>query len=115
MYAMLAGRGELDGVRILSPATVAAAATVQSHGPDLVLVLPMDWRLGYHRVFTSRGTVGPAFGHFGFGGSGGWADPSRDLSVAYVCNRGSGTPIGDRRIAEIGTAAVRSVDRRPAS
>jgi len=111
MYAMLAGGGEVDGVRILSPETVAAAATVQSHGPDLVLVLPMDWRLGYHRVFTSRGTVGPAFGHFGFGGSGGWADPSRDLAVAYVCNRGSGTPIGDLRIAEIGTAAVRCADR----
>ena len=104
--------GELDGVRLLSPATVAAASTVQSHGLDLVLVVPMDWRLGYHRVFTTRGTVGPAFGHFGFGGSGGWADPSRDLSVAYVCNRGSGTPIGDLRIAELGAAAVRCVDRR---
>jgi CubicO group peptidase (beta-lactamase class C family) len=114
MYAMLAAGGELDGVRILSPETVAEAATVQSHGVDLVLVLPMDWRLGYHRVFTSRGTVGPAFGHFGFGGSGGWADPSRDLAVAYVCNRGSGTPIGDRRIAELGAAAVRGADRRSA-
>jgi len=111
LYAMLAGGGELDGVRILSEDTVAAAATVQSHGLDLVLVVPMDWRLGYHRVFTSRGTVGPAFGHFGFGGSGAWADPSRDLSVAYVCNRGSGTPIGDLRIAELGTAAVRCADR----
>ncbi len=111
-YAMLAGGGELDGVRVLSPETVSAAATVQSHGLDLVLVVPMDWRLGYHRVFTSRGTVGPAFGHFGFGGSGGWADPSRDLSVAYVCNRGSGTPIGDVRIAELGAAAVRCADRR---
>jgi len=111
LYAMLAGGGELDGVRILSEETVAAAATVQSHGLDLVLVVPMDWRLGYHRVFTSRGTVGPAFGHFGFGGSGAWADPSRDLSVAYVCNRGSGTPIGDLRIAELGTAAVRCADR----
>ncbi len=112
LYAMLAGRGSIDGVRILSEDTVDAAATVQSHGLDLVLVLPMDWRLGYHRVFTTRGTVGPAFGHFGFGGSGGWADPSRDLSVAYVCNRGSGTPVGDLRIAEVGAAAVRCADRR---
>lgn len=112
MYAMLAGGGSIDGVRILSPATVAAAATVQSHGPDLVLVMPMDWRLGYHRVFTTRGGVGTAFGHFGFGGSGGWADPARDLSVAYVCNRGSGTPIGDLRIAELGAAAIRCADQR---
>jgi hypothetical protein len=40
------------------------------------------------------------------------ADPSRDLSVAYVCNRGSGTPVGDLRIAELGAAAVRCADRR---
>lgn len=112
VYAMLAGRGQLDGVRLLSEETVDAAATVHGHGPDLVLVVPMDWRLGYHRVFTTRGTVGSAFGHFGFGGSGGWADPERDLAVAFVCNRGSGTPIGDLRIAEIGAAAVRCADRR---
>jgi CubicO group peptidase (beta-lactamase class C family) len=112
LYAMLAAGGSLDGVRVLSPETVAAASTVQSSGLDLVLVVPMDWRLGYHRVFTSRGTVGPAFGHFGFGGSGAWADPSRELSVAFVCNRGTGTPIGDLRIAELGAAAVRSADRR---
>lgn len=111
LYAMLAGGGQVDGVQILSPETVAAAATVHSHGPDLVLVLPMDWRLGYHRVFTSRGGVGSAFGHFGFGGSGGWADPERELSVAFVCNRGSGTPIGDFRIAQLGAAAVRAADR----
>jgi CubicO group peptidase (beta-lactamase class C family) len=71
----------------------------------------MDWRLGYHRVFTSCGTLPNAFGHFGFGGSGGWADPSRELSVAMVCSRGTGTPIGDLRIAGLGAAAVRCADR----
>ncbi len=111
LYAALAGGGEVDGVRIMSEDTVRAASTVHGKGLDLVLVLPMDWRLGYHRVFTSRGTVGSAFGHFGFGGSGAWADPERDLAVAFVCNRGSGTPIGDLRIGEIGHAAVRAADR----
>jgi CubicO group peptidase (beta-lactamase class C family) len=113
LYAALAGGGTLDGVRIMSEGTVRAASTVHGKGLDLVLVLPMDWRLGYHRVFTSRGTVGSAFGHFGFGGSGAWADPERDLAVAFVCNRGSGTPIGDLRIGEIGHAAVRAADRTP--
>ena len=97
---------------MLSPETVDAASTVHGRGFDLVLVLPMDWRLGYHRVFTSRGTVGSAFGHFGFGGSGAWADPERELAVAYVCNRGNGTPIGDFRIAELGHEIVRCADRR---
>lgn len=114
LYAVLAGRGELDGVRLLSADTVRRAGTVHGHGADLVLVIPMDWRLGYHRVFTSRGTVGTAFGHFGFGGSGAWCDPTRNLSVAMVCSRGTGTPIGDVRIAEIGRAAVRCADRRSA-
>jgi CubicO group peptidase (beta-lactamase class C family) len=112
MYAMIAGGGELDGVRVLSGRTVAEMAKVQRKGFDLVLVAPMDWRLGYHRVLTTRGPLPRGLGHFGFGGSGGWADPSRDLAVAMVCSRGTGTPIGDLRIMELGTAAVRSADRR---
>ena len=112
MYAMLADRGTLDGVRILSPNTAQRLAEVQTRGPDLVLVAPMDWRLGYHRVVTARGPVPGAFGHFGFGGSGAWADPNRRLSVAMVCSRGTGTPIGDIRILALGAAALRCADRR---
>ncbi|MCP4434862.1 MAG: beta-lactamase family protein [Actinomycetia bacterium] len=111
MYGMLAGWGEIDGTRILSEETVGTISTVQRRGRDHVLVLPMDWRLGYHRVYTSRGGVGPAFGHFGFGGSGGWADPSRDLALGFVCSRGSGTPIGDLRIMQLGAAAVAAADK----
>jgi CubicO group peptidase (beta-lactamase class C family) len=112
LYAALAGGGTVDGVRVVSPERVEAMSQVHGHGPDLVLVMPMDWRLGYHRVFTTSGTVGTAFGHFGLGGSGAWCDPTRELSVAYVCNRGSGTPVGDLRIAQIGAAAIRCADRR---
>ena len=109
LYALLAHGGEIDGTRLLSARTLEQIAVVHSRGPDLVLVLPMGWRLGYHGAFTTRGTVPGAFGHFGFGGSGGWADPRRDLAVAMVCNRGTGSPIGDLRMAELGTA----VDRAP--
>jgi CubicO group peptidase (beta-lactamase class C family) len=108
LYALLAHGGQAGGVRLLSPRTVQQIAVVHSRGPDLVLVLPMGWRLGYHSAFTTRGTVPGAFGHFGFGGSGGWADPRRDVALAMVCNRGSGTPIGDLRMAELGAAVVRS-------
>lgn len=112
MYAVLAGRGELDGRRVLSERTVAAVGEIQNDRPDLVLVVPMQWRLGYHRVMTSRGPIAEGFGHFGFGGSGGWADPSRDLAVAMVCNRGTGTPIGDLRLMRLSAAAVAAADRR---
>ena len=111
MYAALAGWGEVDGVRILSEETVGRISTVQRRGRDHVLVLPMDWRLGYHRVFTTRGPLSTGFGHFGFGGSGAWADPSRDLALGFVCSRGSGTPVGDFRIMELGGAAVRSAEK----
>jgi CubicO group peptidase (beta-lactamase class C family) len=108
LYAMLAAGGETDGVRLLSRQTVRQIAVVQSRGPDLVLAMPMGWRLGYHSAFTTRGTVPGAFGHFGFGGSGGWADPKRDLALAMVCNRGTGTPIGDLRMAELGKTVARA-------
>ncbi len=109
LYAMIAGQGTFDGVTLLSPETVAEMSVIRSYRPDLVLVMPMRWHYGYHRVGTTRGLVGEAFGHFGFGGSGGWADPSRDLAVAMVCNRGSGTPIGDVRLLQLGAAVMASV------
>ena len=112
LYALLAGGGEVGGVRLLSPETVRRIGVVHARGPDLVLVLPMGWRLGYHRAFTTRGAVRGAFGHFGFGGSGGWADPRHNLAVAMVCNRGGGTPIGDLRLAELGSAAYRAASGR---
>jgi CubicO group peptidase (beta-lactamase class C family) len=112
MYAMLAGRGTLGDVTLLSPATVLAASEVQSTGRDLVLVLPMRWRLGYHLVGTTRGVDQSAFGHFGFGGSGGWADPARDLALAMVCNRGTGTPVGDLRLFQLGTATLDAARKR---
>ena len=56
-----------------------------------------------------------AFGHFGFGGSGGWADPSRDLAVAMIVNSGIGTPFGDLRIARISGAALTAANRRARS
>jgi CubicO group peptidase (beta-lactamase class C family) len=113
LYAMLAGAGQAGGVRLLSPQTVKQIAVVHSRGPDLVLALPMGWRLGYHSAFTTRGTVPGGFGHFGFGGSGGWADPQRDLALAMVCNRGTGTPIGDLRLAELGATLARAPGIRP--
>lgn len=114
LYAVLAHGGQTDGVRLLSPQTLEKIAVVHSRGPDHVLVLPMGWRLGYHSAFTTRGTVPGGFGHFGLGGSGGWADPRRDLALAMVCNRGTATPIGDLRIAELSTAVARAPAVLPA-
>jgi len=111
LYALLANGGELGGVRLLSEATVRKASTVQSRGRDRVVPISMHWRLGYHRAPVAR-HLPNAFGHAGFGGSGAWADPDRQLAVALVLNSGVGTPFGDLRIARIGSAAVRCAERR---
>jgi CubicO group peptidase (beta-lactamase class C family) len=115
MYAALASGGSLDGVRLLSPRTLARATEVQARAPKRV-VIPWDmrWRLGYHGVFTTRGVPRHAFGHFGFGGSGAWADPSRGLAVGLIVNSGLGTPFGDLRIARVGGAALAAANARRA-
>ncbi len=111
MYAALAGGGSIDGVRLMSQRTVDRATEIQTHGYDQITIFKMRWRLGYHRVATLRGVPRRAFGHFGWGGSGAWADPTRNLSLAFVCNTGKGTPIGDMRIMRLNTELLRSVQR----
>ena len=114
MYAALANGGEIDGVRLLSAKAVARATRPQGAARSRV-VIPWDmrWRLGYHGVATTRGVPRRAFGHFGFGGSGAWADPSRNLAVALIVNAGFGTPFGDFRILRIGGAALAAANARP--
>ncbi len=112
MYAVLAAGGELDGVRLLSPQTLRRATEIQTRKMDKVVPFPMHWRLGYHRAATTRGNPARGFGHYGFGGSGAWADPEQDLAVALVLNSGLGTPFGDIRTAQIGGAALHCARRR---
>lgn len=112
LYAVLANGGTLDGVRLLSPETLATATEIQNRSIGRVIPVPMQWRLGYHRV----GALGPktpnAFGHSGYGGSGAWADPDRNLAIGLTLNSGVGTPFGDLRIIRLGTAACKAAERR---
>jgi CubicO group peptidase (beta-lactamase class C family) len=110
MYAMLAGGGQFGGVRILSEETVRKAAEIQNDERDRVVMMTMQWRLGYHRLPLLHKQLPLGFGHFGFGGSGGFADPGHDLALAMVCNRGRGTPVGDLRILRLGQATARAVE-----
>ncbi len=92
LYSALAGDGELDGVHVLSPETIGRAATEQVYGEDLVLQRPTRFGLGFQLTMAER-PLGPnprAFGHFGAGGSLGFADPDAQVAFAYAMNQGRG-------------------------
>ncbi|HET7344083.1 MAG TPA: serine hydrolase domain-containing protein [Methylomirabilota bacterium] len=90
LYAALAGDGTLDGVHVLSPETIARAIEPQVDGEDVVLQRPTRFGLGVQLTMPER-RLGPsprAFGHFGAGGSLGFADPDARVAFAYAMNLG---------------------------
>lgn len=113
MYGALANGGRVDDTDLLSRRTVHEAGRVVTRDRDYVLGLRMRWRLGYHQAFTGARSPRRAFGHFGFGGSGGWADPSTGLSLGFVTNRlGSATtPLADARLVRLGGLVVAAATR----
>jgi len=77
-------RGEL-----LRGDTLAAATAEAASGTDIVLGRPSRFGLGFQLTQPER-PLGPnprTFGHFGAGGSLGFADPDAGLAFGYVMNR----------------------------
>ena len=105
LYAPLANGGmAVNGARFLSPGTVERLGQIQTREGDRVLGVRMRWRLGFHQAFGFRAAPAPhAFGHFGFGGCGGWADPDPGISFGFVSSHiGSyTTAIGDLGILRL--------------
>lgn len=92
LFSALAGDGRLDGIHVLSPETVARAAEEQVYGEDIVLQRPTRFGLGFQLTMPER-PLGPnprAFGHFGAGGSLGFADPDAHVAIGYAMNQGRG-------------------------
>ena len=105
MYAPLAMGGELDGVRLVSEEVIRKASEVQTKRADRVTLYPLHWKLGYHRTDAFLMDVPAAFGHFGLGGAGGWANPEHRLSFAFLHSGFPATIIGQTRTVMM-TAAV---------
>ena len=77
------------GERLLAPETLAEATAEASAGPDFVLGRPSRFGLGFQLTQPER-PLGPnarTFGHFGAGGSLGFADPDAGLGFGYAMNR----------------------------
>jgi CubicO group peptidase (beta-lactamase class C family) len=111
VMAALAGGGALGGVRLLGEATLERAISEQCRGPDLVLPIPMRWGLGF-MLTQPELPLGPnprAFGHGGWGGSLGIADPDAELAFAYVMNKMSPGTTGDTRAFSLAAALYGSL------
>lgn len=107
MYAPLACGGSLNGVSLVDQDTLArmgttCAATLK----DGSLQVPVRFAPGYMKSMDNRLNfpgdfsclMGPdAFGHAGYGGSVGLADPGCRMSFGYTMNRmGAGVLLNDR-------------------
>jgi CubicO group peptidase (beta-lactamase class C family) len=99
-YAALIG--EVDGVRLLRPETVAAATLPLSRGPDRVILHETCFGSGYSLPPMLAPACGPrSFGHPGAGGALAFADPDAGIGFAYVMNRMRFDPLGDPRAATL--------------
>ncbi|MEQ8432910.1 MAG: serine hydrolase domain-containing protein [Oceanicaulis sp.] len=107
LMAPFATDGLLDGEAFVSASVMKDAMKQRVAGEDRVL--PFDLAFGAG-VMINRGSraFGPqprTVGHYGFGGSCGFADPEAGLSGAYVMNRQMDVLVGDARARALIEAA----------
>jgi CubicO group peptidase (beta-lactamase class C family) len=108
VYAMMAAGGSWRSQQLIRPDVLARATTDPLPGRDGTFLIPMRWTLGYHGIRGKRtGWREGAFGHVGFGGSAGWADPERGLAVGFVCDRS--TSLRDDRVPRLVDALIQDV------
>ena len=116
-YQALLSGGELDGARILEPATIEHARQPSSDGElDRFLNLPIRWSQGFQLGGASREPAGhrpmgrlasrEAFGHNGSNCCIAWADPARRLVFVYLTDRLAGGHEGARHLAAVGDAII---------
>lgn len=113
MYA--ATVSDVDGVRLLEPATVERMTVIQTdktrmHGMPPDLDIPADrsfnMSLGFWRACPPMPLTGPAaFGHPGSGGAIGFADPDATVGFGYATNLWSFRP-GEPRAQNLADAVV---------
>lgn len=115
LYAALANGGTLDGVKLLSREAVARMTAPATSGgrQDMFLGFADFWGMGM--ALNTPGIYGPnprAFGHSGWGGSFGCADPDAGVAIGYVCNQMGPELVGDPRTAGLCKAVLDSAARR---
>ncbi|HKB33252.1 MAG TPA: serine hydrolase domain-containing protein, partial [Candidatus Dormibacteraeota bacterium] len=80
--------GEVDGVRLLEPTTLERATKTQADGEDLVQGYETRFGTGFQLSFPFRPMAGEgSFGHYGSGGSVGFAHRELGISFGYTMNQ----------------------------
>ena len=106
VYAMLAGNGKIEGVRLLRPATVERLSRLQWEGLCEMTHWPLRMGLGFEQnspPYIPMGTNMRAFGKLGSGGALGFCDRERQLAFSYCTNfqcEGAGVGIRCRSLVE---------------
>ncbi|MDO7868848.1 serine hydrolase domain-containing protein [Nocardioides jiangxiensis] len=119
VFEMLMRGGELAGTRVLSPGTYAEA--VRPAGPlvmDGMLPVPIRFSAGFMLGEPTASLYGwntpEAFGHLGFMNITCWADPARELSVAFLNTGKSASPEAVVRLAAVNWAISKAIPRTQA-
>ncbi|WP_375547987.1 serine hydrolase domain-containing protein [Oceanicaulis alexandrii] len=109
LMAPFARQGRLDGAAFVSDDVISLALKERVHGPDRVLPFDLAFAAGVmiNRESEAFGPEPQAVGHYGFGGSCGFADPERGVSGAYVMNRQMDVLVGDARAKALIEASYR--------
>lgn len=101
-YQMILGRGEIDGIRILSADAVNEMSTVQTGDLTTGFTPGNVWGLGWGIVRAPQGPTGMlspgSFGHGGYYGTQGWIDPTKKLVLVLLIQRAD---IGNGDASEI--------------
>lgn len=113
LFQMLLNGGELDGVRVLKPETIAEA--IRPVGPpqlDAMLMMPVRFSAGFwlgerHGLSLYGPATPRAFGHMGFISIAAYADPQRELSVALLNTGKALTLTGMRRFLQLTSTIAR--------
>jgi CubicO group peptidase (beta-lactamase class C family) len=100
IYGALANGGRLDDFTLMTSATIRRATREVFRGVDMNLGTETRWSLGGFYLNNIARWYGPndeSFGHSGWGGSSGYADPKAKLGVGYVANQMDTNLQGDPR------------------
>ena len=114
LYAPLANRGVAQGRTYYTPEAIARATRIRFSGVDMNLGVPVRWGAGFFGNNAARwyGPDDDAFGHSGWGGSCGFFDPKRRLSVGFAMNQMDANLNGDPRTIRLLDAVYACLEHR---